>query len=494
MTAPLRVVGAGAIAGLVFQLLFWDVVPGIAYPLFVATMVALLVAVARAAGTGPHPWAAVPALAAIVLALGPAVRREPLTVTITVLVSLGLLVLFAQTVTHGRWAAFGVRTHLRGAVDVTAASTAGSARVAAAAARDVRAGLAPRARGLIPVVRGMLLAVPLLLFFGLLLGSADPVFASRIGDAVGWLAPVGVGELAGRTMLAVAVGYASAGVATYAVAGGTQPVLVYGPRRPRLGATEAAIVLGSIVAMFALFVAFQVTYLFGGAEQALTAGFTPAEYARRGFAELVAVAVASLVLLLSLARVTARATPSARRLFSLLAAALTVLVLAILASAFGRLLLYEEAFGFTRLRTHVHVLMVWLGVLLVAVAVLEMRDRMRDVPAAMLAVTVGFALTVLGLNVDGLIADRNVARAAQGEQLDLTYATNLSTDAVPALLRARAAASPDLQAHLDGMLACQASRVAEAPSGWQSVNLSTARARRALYRTAPGPCPWSPGY
>ena len=60
------------------------------------------------------------------------------------------------------------------------------------------------------------------------------------------------------------------------------------PTALSLGIVETSVVLGLLDALFLAFVAVQVCYLFGGAERVVeTAGLTYAEYARRGFFDLV---------------------------------------------------------------------------------------------------------------------------------------------------------------------------------------------------------------
>ena len=53
-----------------------------------------------------------------------------------------------------------------------------------------------------------------------------------------------------------------------------------------LGFTEAAVVLGAVVVLFALFVVIQFQYFFGGQTNIGVQGYTYSEYARRGFGEL----------------------------------------------------------------------------------------------------------------------------------------------------------------------------------------------------------------
>ena len=471
--------GAAGVVGIAFDTLFWGRDAGVSLPLFVALVVGMLFASMSVVGARPHRsalWLLVPAG---LLALGPALREEPMTAALAGVVALGLVGLFAHTALEGQWWRYGAREHLRAGARLTGAATAGGMRVVAAASTEVREGLAPAGRRAIPVLRGLALAVPILTFFGVLLGSADPVFAARLGNAFTWLTPQATPEIIPRMMLVLFVTYGIAGVYAYALRPRPQRVAVDGPILPFLGNTEATVVLGSVNLLFAAFVAIQVRYLFGGAGHLAASGLTFAEYARRGFAELVVVAAAALVLLLVFAAGTRRGEPFQQRVFSGLAAALTLLVLVILASSFLRLNLYEEAFGFTRVRTYVHVFMGWLALLLVALLVLEFRKQLRFFTTAVLVAVVGFTLTLQVLNVDGFIARQNVARVASGASLDGNYLANVSLDAVPSLVQAARTAEPDLQRRIHAQLACHARQLAQ-PRPWQSTTLSSVRARRAL--------------
>ena len=107
-----------------------------------------------------------------------------------------------------------------------------------------------------------------------------------------------------------------------------------------------------------------------------------------------------------------------------------------LVSAFQRLVLYEAAYGFSRLRAYTHVFLIWLGVLLVVVLALEILRRERLFALVTLLASLGFAVSLTLLNVDGFIVRQNVARSAGGSALDVPYLASLSSDAVPALVSA----------------------------------------------------------
>jgi hypothetical protein len=118
-----------------------------------------------------------------------------------------------------------------------------------------------------------------------------------------------------------------------------------------------------------------------------------------------------------------------------------------LVSAFQRLVLYETAYGFSRLRAYTHVFMIWLALLLITVVVLEVTRRERLAGLAMLLASLGFVISLSLLNVDAFIVNRNVQREVRGDsdaalsqgtrvELDTYYFLDLSDDAVPPLAEA----------------------------------------------------------
>jgi hypothetical protein len=126
-------------------------------------------------------------------------------------------------------------------------------------------------------------------------------------------------------------------------------------------------------------------------------------------------------------------------------------VLVMLFSAYKRLVLYETAYGFSELRTYTHIFMIWLGLLLVATVVLEIVRRERLFAFAALIASIGFAASLPVLNVDAFIVRQNVQRVMDGntefksdsvrgqlesDVLDISYFTQLSADALPALVDA----------------------------------------------------------
>ena len=166
------------------------------------------------------------------------------------------------------------------------------------------------------------------------------------------------------------------------------------------------------MALLGAFVALQLATLFGGERHVLdTAGLTYAEYARSGFAQLLVVAALTLAVVAAAHRWARGAG------LRLLLAALCLLTLVVLASALKRLGLYEDAFGFTRLRFAAHAILLWLG----AIFVLVLVARAAWLPRAALAVTGATILLFALADPDRRIAEHNVERYERTGQLDRAY-------------------------------------------------------------------------
>ncbi len=295
---------------------------------------------------------------------------------------------------------------------------------------------AVRGRAKWTVMRAVLLTAPLVLVFTVLLSRADPVFASVFS-----LPEIDVPRLVSHVVIAGAFAWWSAGWIRGALLGTARRAPLPEQIPIRLGIVEISASLGAVIALVGFFVALQLRWLFGGAPVVLaTTGLTVAEYARRGFFELVAVAALVLPLILSTraAIVDANVVRQHRRL----SLVLLVLLSGVVASAMLRMRLYVDYFGLTTDRLYASALMLWLAIVFGAMALTVLRGRPRPFAAA--AMLSGFT-TLLALNVvdpDLLVARVNLGRPAGARGIDYVYLARLSGDATPTVVEALTTASP----------------------------------------------------
>jgi len=119
-----------------------------------------------------------------------------------------------------------------------------------------------------------------------------------------------------------------------------------------------------------------------------------------------------------------------------------------------------------------------------AVVVLDILRKERTFALAALLASIGFAITLTLMNVDGFIVRQNVARAAAGEDLDVAYLASLSSDSVPALVESLldGRLTPGTRNAVGAALACRvnAERSQNPDTNWRSFTLSRWWADQAL--------------
>ena len=254
-----------------------------------------------------------------------------------------------------------------------------------------------------------------------------------------------------------------------------------------LGGQERLIVLGSVAALFGLFLALQLSYLFGDPAAAVGSGVTYAEYARRGFAELSTAASLCVLLILLLGGAFGRwdapdRLDGAGRAVSLLLLSETGLLLA---SAFRRIWLYEAAYGFTTTRLYAQAYMVVLGIVLALVA-FELRGRVSARRVLRRAAGLGWAaVAALGCwNHEAWLARENIERALETGRLDAGYLVwILSPNAVPALVGGAGRLPPALADEVHVRLRDRYETVTRLHHcRWYEWNLGGSEAARALHQ------------
>lgn len=197
---------------------------------------------------------------------------------------------------------------------------------------------------------------------------------------------------------------------------------------------EAGVVFGLIDALFLVFVGVQFRYLFGGAGRVeASSTLTYAEYARRGFFELVAVAALVVPFLLITHWLLPRGQARLHRFYACVAGVLVVLVFVVMASALQRMRLYQETYGLTELRLYTTAFMIWLFAVFAWLAVTVLRGQRERFVFGTFVAGLIVVVNLNVLNPDGFIVNRNAAITHE-RAFDSDYALDLSADSVPSLV------------------------------------------------------------
>lgn len=482
--------------GWAFDFLFWEKPLGINFAIYISLCLLTGIVLLRWEGLRLSRGAGLLLLPIAFLGAMIFLRLEPMTVFLSISMIIFLMGVFALTYLSGQWTRYALLDYLFGYLRLFGSMIVRPLGFVAENRREQPSTTEKPQTHIWPILRGIVIALPVIAIFTSLLASADLIFAQRLESFVDLFNIENLPEYIFRLVYILIFAYILAGTYLHAAQKSDEPVQEKSFVPSFLGFTESAIVLGSVVALFLTFVAIQFQYFFGGQVNINLEGFTFSEYARKGFGELVAVAFFSLLMLLGLGAITRREAESQRRIFSTLGIVLVGLVIVMLISAYQRLVLYEEAYGFSRLRTYTHVFMIWLGLLLITVVFLEMTRRERMAALAMVIASLGFVISLNIINVDHFIVRQNLQReirAANDEvfangraDLDAQYFLDLSDDAIPVLADAFLDTSlpEDVREKTGAALACKRyeRNQEERAYSWQSFHFARHSADLAFAR------------
>ncbi|MCH7905256.1 MAG: DUF4173 domain-containing protein [Armatimonadetes bacterium] len=337
----------------------------------------------------------------------------------------------------------------------------------------------PRAKRRAAVLRGTVLAVPPLLLFGALFSRADAMFEKTVVNAF----QIDANSVVTTVFLFIVFAFVGAALVYPHIVG--DKIDAEAVERPpkvgmKIGMTEVCVVLGSLFVMFALFVGIQFRYLFGGTDQILLAtGLGYADYARKGFFELVWVAGLMLPLLVGANSVANVETERQRKALRLLLTGLASLLFIVIASAVYRMGMYVSAYGLSELRVSTSAFMLWLALVFAwFVAMLYTGKVKLFAPGALVSAVV----VVTGLNFvnpDAMIARYNMTQLNENVRLDVAHLASLSADAVPTIVSNWEHVSSGQRQQLAQLLRSQWQ---EREADWRSKSISRELATTAVAR------------
>lgn len=159
--------------------------------------------------------------------------------------------------------------------------------------------------------------------------------------------------------------------------------------------------------------------------------------------------------------------------FNYFSGALAFQVFVIMASAFMRLSLYEDAYGFTTLRLYSHAFILFLCVVFLVLLYKIFWDRRENIFAHRIFLSVvAFLVCMNLLNPNAFIARQNITHfTATPGKLDTSYLSRLSADAIPETI--------DILV-INSVVQNIFMKLENSGSEWQSMNLARIRAEDLL--------------
>lgn len=182
--------------------------------------------------------------------------------------------------------------------------------------------------------------------------------------------------------------------------------------------------------LYLVYVVSQISYFCSAFFGRLPETMSYAEYARRGFFELCAIAVLNLLVILVVTGCGKKTEGKSSRATTVYSCILCLFTLFIIATAIAKMVMYINAYGLTRLRLYTAWFMVLLAVVFIVILVRQFVQKMPSARILITAFTVMLAALCFS-RPDALIAEYNITRWENGtlKTPDWSMLRSLSDDA-----------------------------------------------------------------
>lgn len=239
--------------------------------------------------------------------------------------------------------------------------------------------------------------------------------------------------------------------------------------------TTVITILILINTVYVLFVFIQFKYFFSGR---LVDGLTYAEYARKGFFELIVVLLINWTLLISFLKLVKAQTKNIQVTLKILYSLLIGMSTIMLASAYQRLSLYEDAYGFTIDRLLAHAFMIFL-VVIFAYTFIHIWIEKISLLHFYLIIALIFYTIVNVINIEQIVVDNNIERYQQTGKIDIYYLDSLSYTGTDGLITLYEMGEDDPE--LLNILHQRKEWIEQHPqSSWQSFNFTKQKTMEKL--------------
>ena len=272
------------------------------------------------------------------------------------------------------------------------------------------------------VLLGCAIALPLLVIILNLLSSADPVFAKVIKDIFGKL--FYSWDVVKIVIFAVVIFFFVYG---FIVKTGRRDL---GANAPKEGSYEPVIgitITVVLTAFYLIFAVVQIVYLFMNSA-GLPDDMTYAEYARRGFFQLLFVAVVNVCIVLIFDAIFRKSV-----VLKTVLVVMCICTYIMIASSAVRLSMYIKEYALTYLRINTIWALIVTSIVMLGVIISLFWRNMPLFRYIFLTVMVMFTLYAF-VRPGAVISKYNISQAHSGKKVDIEYVMDIGSDGVPYLI------------------------------------------------------------
>ena len=338
------------------------------------------------------------------------------------------------------------------------------------------------------ILKAILISLPIVAIVIILLMSADSIFAdlfSGIFELIGKIKSfAGLTNIAGRITVIIILFLFFAGFLINISSKNTM-FTQEDEEQESHGIKIENITINTILTIlniiYLIFSTIQFTSLFsqiGNAE-----GFNYAEYAREGFFQLMFVSFINFGVLF-VANINKKEIEINSKIYKkIMSLLIIVFTIIIIISAFYRMNLYEQEYGYTYLRLFVYFILATEVILTIPIILYILEKNINLLKSSIIIVTTMYVVLNF-INIDNLIAKRNIDRYFENSgkrTIDIDYLMeNTGTDAVQEMLRLLNAKDKNISRRIKEYLKSGKEEYEDKKKYWQEFNLSKLNAEILL--------------
>ncbi len=285
----------------------------------------------------------------------------------------------------------------------------------------------------ISILKALVVVIPITLVVLILLSSADMVFGNifdGIWDSiVKFLKSEIFDNLLGRIIVFVLLFFAIGCTTMYIMYEKKKPEIVRENNKER-NLLTAKILVSVLNIIYILFDFIQIKSLLF---HSVSANINYASYARQGFFELLVVSLINLTIILATRGFETDKNKKEFNYIKIMNVIMIFLTMVIIASSFLRMHLYEMEYGYTVLRLLVFAALITEAILMIPTVMYVFNKDFNIVKSYMIILIVAY-LCINFMNMDYVIAKRNVNRFYYTKDIDLDYLENYSNGNIPVLV------------------------------------------------------------
>ena len=271
-------------------------------------------------------------------------------------------------------------------------------------------------------IKAVLIVIPVVIFIVWLLCIADEIFANLFAGLADLLKDISLGNIIYRLIVMVILFIYLNGVLMFTLN-------ELGKKEKKINKSNIDIFTMKILltALNVIYIVFDIVQIKSLFMHSVASNINYAQYARSGFFELMLISLINFIIILLAKR------SKKDKYNQAMSIAMIFLTLIIIFSSFYRMSLYEQAYGYTLLRLGVYVSLITEVLLLIPTIFYVLRDKMNVLNYYVVIITTVYTFINL-FSVDCIIAERNIKRYKEKNDIDIEYLSNYYGDNIPILV------------------------------------------------------------